>query len=181
VLSAHSKTRFHEQALLDDGRSISTQQPHAPTGAKHLQGVKAVVCSQIETRPPLDRNVFLRGYGANAECEFWIPNRSPPDSGARIEGEYTHRLQATEPVAAPCGKEVCAKKPVEALPGIAVAQIGRVVRENRRNGSARSKSTKYGTLVFASMMTLPYFTSSSCNLLGDRKQGLARARDCFAS
>src|SRR5262245_7166487 len=78
---------LHEQALLDEGRVDFHANDLVCAGAKHLQGVKAVVCTKIESSATVwNRHVLGQHMTPSQHSEIWIPNRAPPDSCARIEG-----------------------------------------------------------------------------------------------
>src|SRR5262249_7231361 len=78
---------LHEQALLDGGRVDLHPNNLIRTGAKHLQGVKTIVRSTIENSAATwDRQVLGQHMAPTQYSEIWIPNRPPPDSGARIKG-----------------------------------------------------------------------------------------------
>src|ERR1700687_3784240 len=78
---------LHEQALLNGSRVDLHPNNLGRTGAKHLQSVKAVVCSKIENSATgWDGHVLGQHIAPTLYAEIRIPNRPPPDSGARIEG-----------------------------------------------------------------------------------------------
>src|SRR5882762_3564056 len=112
--------------LLNGGRIDFHPYNLARAGAKHLQGVKAVVCPKIENSTAMwDGDILSQRLPPTQRAEIWIPNRPPADSGARIEGGVRscarEQTMASQPF---CGDQICADEPIELI-GIAVSEISR--------------------------------------------------------